>query len=142
MFQLGLAFSTAAAMELAEETNRDPLTITPAELDGQLLKLAAESELIFEMVAFIRLRNACFGIVDSKNAGEFGNFSLYLELLPIMQRMRKDATKKKRINSLNDKLTGEISVHFAHIRLKIKEDLTRLRRTAPRGIREQRVKGL
>jgi hypothetical protein len=87
MFQWGLAFLAAAAMELAEETNRDPLTITPAELDGQLLKLAAESELIFEMVAFIRLRNAVFGIVDSKNAGTFGNFSLYLELLPIMQRI-------------------------------------------------------
>jgi hypothetical protein len=87
MLQLGLAFLTACAMELAEETKRDPSTITPAELDGQQLKLAAESELIFEMVAFIRLRNACFGIVDSKNAGEFGNFSLYLELLPIMQRI-------------------------------------------------------
>ncbi len=90
MLQGGLAFLTALAMELAEETNRDPSTITPAELDGQIaqmLKLAAESELIFEMVAFIRLRNACFGIVDNKNAGEFGNFSLYLELLPIMQRI-------------------------------------------------------
>jgi hypothetical protein len=74
-------------MELAEETNRDPSTITPEELDDHLLKLAAESELIFEMVAFIRLRNAAFGIVDTKNAGTFGNFSLYLELLPIMQRI-------------------------------------------------------
>ena len=87
MFQLGLAFSAAAATELAEETHCDPSTITPAQLDGQLLKLAAESELLFEMVAFIRLRNAVFGIVDSKNAGPLGNFSQYLELLPIMQRI-------------------------------------------------------
>jgi hypothetical protein len=87
MLQFGLAFLTALAMEFAEETKCDPSTITPAELDGQQLKLAAESELIFEMVAFIRLRNAYFGIVDSKNTGEFGNFSLYLELLPIMQRI-------------------------------------------------------
>jgi len=87
MFQMGMAFYAAAVREICLLKACSASQVTQIQVDQHILLRAEECPLAFLILAWMRLRNAVYGIVDSKNDGPVGNFSLYLELLPVLQKV-------------------------------------------------------
>jgi len=128
MFQMGAAFHAAAVKELCDQRKCEPGEVTPQDVDAHILARAEEAPLVFLMVGWMRLRNAVYGVVDSKNDGPVGNFRQYLELLPVLQKIFVMTNATSYVHLVNAEIArwlvaseNEKKVHAARGHVKISE---------------------
>ena len=89
--QMALAYLGAAAeeMRIAHTAAQPgtPFVLTSTALDAHLRQRAGECPLAFCSYVWLRWHQCLYTIIDTKNAGKFGNFRAYLEFLPVMHRL-------------------------------------------------------